>query len=212
VRALETKRDAGTVEAAGKAPTVGEWLHHWLDDIAARKVRARTLESYRSTVRSHLGPGLGHHRLDRLQPEHLARLYGVLARDSARRRSCAPTGCCPGPSGWPRSAARSHATSPRWSEALGLQWTDVDTANGTSTVRGGRHRVGGQGLISEEPKADRSRRTVALPKQLVETLVAHRAVQREERIAAGPLWQDDDLVAAQPDGRPIERKSDWHSW
>ena len=66
MRALETKRDAGTVEAAGKAPTVGEWLDHWLDIIAARKVRARTLESYRTTVRLHLGPGLGHHRLDRL--------------------------------------------------------------------------------------------------------------------------------------------------
>jgi integrase len=45
---------------------------------AARKVRARTLESYRGTVRLHLRPGIGHHRLDRLQPEHLARLYARL--------------------------------------------------------------------------------------------------------------------------------------
>ena len=66
VRAIEVKRDAGVVDAAGRAPTVGEWLDHWLDNIAARKVRARTLESYRSTVRLHLRPGLGHHRLDRL--------------------------------------------------------------------------------------------------------------------------------------------------
>src|SRR3954447_23401108 len=78
VRAIEAKREAGIVEAAGKAPTVGEWLDHWLDNIAARKVRARTLESYRSIVRLHLRPGLGHHRLDRLQPEHLERLYASL--------------------------------------------------------------------------------------------------------------------------------------
>ena len=32
------------------------------------------------------------------------------------------------------------------------------------------HRVGGQGLVYEEPKADRNRRTVALPAQLVEAL------------------------------------------
>src|ERR1700710_1260810 len=68
VRALETKRDAGIAEAAGKAPTVGEWLDHWLDNIAARKVRARTLESYRSTVRLHLRPAVGHHRLPRPPP------------------------------------------------------------------------------------------------------------------------------------------------
>src|SRR3954451_21482610 len=61
VRALEAKRDAGMVEAAGKAPTVGDWLEHWLENIAARKVRARTLESYRSTIRLHLRPGIGHH-------------------------------------------------------------------------------------------------------------------------------------------------------
>src|SRR5919206_4043702 len=67
------------LETVGKPQTVGDWLDHWLDNIAARKVRARTLESYRSIVRLHLRPGIGHHRLDRLQPEHLERLYGALA-------------------------------------------------------------------------------------------------------------------------------------
>ena len=47
VRQLEAKRDAGTAGAAGKAPTVAEWLAHWLDTIAARKVRASTLARYR---------------------------------------------------------------------------------------------------------------------------------------------------------------------
>jgi integrase len=37
VRAIEAKRDAGVIDAAGRAPTVGEWLDHWLDNIAARK-------------------------------------------------------------------------------------------------------------------------------------------------------------------------------
>jgi integrase len=43
-------------------------------------------------------------------------------------------------------------------------------------------------------------------------LRAHQAAQVEERIAAGSLWQDHDLVFAQPNGRPIERKSDWRAW
>ncbi|MCF6744973.1 site-specific integrase [Blastococcus sp. KM273128] len=259
VRALEAKRDAGMVDAAGRAPTVGEWLDHWLDNIAARKVRARTLESYRSIVRLHLRPGIGHHRLDRLQPEHLERLYGTLAdkglspasilrahrvlsrslRVAAQRGKVArnvatlvdPPAAKRPETALPLSAqearkvmaaARSHRNAARWtvalavglrqSEALALRWADVDLDNGTLTVRGGLHRVSGRGLVYEEPKADRSRRTVALPVPLVEALRAHRVAQLEERITAGPLWQDHDLVFAQPNGRPIERKSDWRAW
>jgi integrase len=259
VRAIEAKRDAGMVDAAGRAPTVGEWLDHWLDNIASRKVRARTLESYRSTVRLHLRPGIGHHRLDRLQPEHLERLYAALAekglspasilrahrvlsravRVASQRGKVArnvatlvdppavkrPQRALPLSAAEARevmSAAHSHRNAARWtvalavglrqSEALGLRWSDVDLDNGTLSVRRGLHRVRGQGLIYEEPKADRSRRTLALPAQLVDALRAHRAAQLEERITAGPLWQDHDLVFAQPNGRPIERKSDWRAW
>jgi len=78
VRELERKRDAGTAGAAGKAPTVGQWLEHWLDVIAARKVRPSTLVRYRQLVVNQLLPGIGHHRLDRLQPEHVEKLYGDL--------------------------------------------------------------------------------------------------------------------------------------
>jgi integrase len=259
VRAIEAKRDAGMVDAAGRAPTVGEWLDHWLDNIASRKVRARTLESYRSTVRLHLRPGIGHHRLDRLQPEHLEQLYAALAekglspasilrahrvlsravRVASQRGKVArnvatlvdppavkrPQRALPLSAAEARevmSAAHSHRNAARWtvalavglrqSEALGLRWSDVDLDNGTLSVRRGLHRVRGQGLIYEEPKADRSRRTLALPAQLVDALRAHRAAQLEERITAGPLWQDHDLVFAQPNGRPIERKSDWRAW
>ena len=57
----------------------GQPFHEEARRFAARKVRARTLESYRTTVRLHLRPGVGHQRLDRLQPEHLERLYATLA-------------------------------------------------------------------------------------------------------------------------------------
>ncbi len=259
VRAIEAKRDAGVIDAAGRAPTVGEWLDHWLDNIAARKVRARTLESYRSTVRLHLRPGIGHHRLDRLQPEHLERLYGALSdkglspasilrahrvlsralRVASQRAKVArnvatlvdpptvkrPETALPLSAQEARkvmAAAQTHRNAARWtvalavglrqSEALALRWSDVDLDNGTLSVRRGLHRISGQGLVYEEPKADRSRRNLALPAQLVDALKAQRAAQLEERIAAGPLWEDHDLVFAQPNGRLIERKSDWRAW
>ena len=259
VRAIEAKRDAGIVEAAGRAPTVAEWLDHWLDNIAARKVRARTLESYRSTVRLHLRPGVGHHRLDRLQPEHLERLYAALAekglspasilrahrvlsralRVASQRGKVArnvatlvdppvvrrPETALPLSAEEARqvlSTAQAQRNAARWtvavavglrqSEALGLRWSDVDLDRGTLSVRRGLHRVSGQGLVYEEPKADRSRRTLALPTQLVEALREHRAAQLVERVTAASDWEDADLVFAQPNGRPIDRKSDWSAW
>jgi integrase len=120
------------------------------------------------------------------------------------------------------TTAQAHRNAARWtvalavglrqSEALGLQWADVDLVNGTLTIRRGLHRVAKQGLVYEEPKADRSRRILALPGPLVEALRAHRTAQLEEKVAAGPLWQDNDLVFAQPNGKPIERKADWLAW
>src|SRR3954471_21985064 len=74
VRELERKRDSGTVTETS-TPTVAAWLEHWLTNIAPRRVRQRTVESYEWSVRKHLIPAIGRHRLDRLRPEHLDQLY-----------------------------------------------------------------------------------------------------------------------------------------
>jgi integrase len=78
VRKLEGKRDEGLVLASGRSITTGAWLTFWLENIAVNRLRPKTLESYTSHVRNHLKPHLGHHRIDRLQPEHLERCYRAL--------------------------------------------------------------------------------------------------------------------------------------
>jgi integrase len=55
--------------------TVGEWLTYWVENIAAPNVRENTAAGYRVAVNTHLIPGVGAHRLDKLEPEHLERLY-----------------------------------------------------------------------------------------------------------------------------------------
>ncbi len=75
VRALEKQRDAGSVRKAGRTWTVEQWLAHWVEHIAAPFVRENTIAGYRVAVNVHLVPGLGKHRLDRLEPEHLEKLY-----------------------------------------------------------------------------------------------------------------------------------------
>ncbi|GAA1870935.1 site-specific integrase [Pseudonocardia ailaonensis] len=84
VRQLERERDDGRVKATGKGWTLGEWLTYWVENIAAPHVRENTLAGYRVAVNVHLIPGLGAHKLDRLQPEHLERLYAkMIANGSA---------------------------------------------------------------------------------------------------------------------------------
>lgn len=78
VRQLEKQRDAGKVRRAGQRWTVEAWLTHWVENIAAGNVRENTLAGYRVAVNTHLIKGIGAHRLDKLQPEHLERLYAKM--------------------------------------------------------------------------------------------------------------------------------------
>jgi integrase len=75
VRDLERERDQGTVRKVGQRWTVAQWLTHWVENIAAPTVRENTIAGYRVAVNKHLNPGVGAHRLEKLQPEHLERLY-----------------------------------------------------------------------------------------------------------------------------------------
>jgi integrase len=100
----------------------------------------------------------------------------------------------------------------RRSEILALRWTDIDLDTATLSVNRTIHRVTGVGLTYAEPKSERSRRRIALPAPLADALRSHRAAQHAERLKAGTTWQDNDLVFAQPNGHPIDKRADWHEW
>lgn len=80
VRRLEQARTAGTMRRPGRSWTVERWLGHWAEHIAAPTVRQTTMVGYRSSVYNHLIPGVGAHRLDKLEPEHLESLYKRLMK------------------------------------------------------------------------------------------------------------------------------------
>jgi integrase len=259
VKALEAKRDAGIVPAAGKPMSVEDWLTYWLENVTPSRVRPRTLNTYRSMIRMHLLPYIGKRRLDQLMPEHLEQTYRALLakglspatvlrvhrvlhralkvamqRDRVARnvasmveppRQERPQ--TPEPlnveeckrvlatAEGRRNAARwtvALALGLRQSEALALQWKDIDLEAGHVSVRRGLHRVPGQGLVFTETKTDRSRRTLAVPGPLIEALRKQRAEQNAERLAAGTEWEDWDLVFAQRNGRPLDKHSDYEAW
>lgn len=85
VRKLERARDSGQVRRPGQLWTIEKWLTHWVENIAAPAIRPNTLTGYRVAVYNHLIPGIGAHRIDRLQPEHLERLYVSISKKRTRR-------------------------------------------------------------------------------------------------------------------------------
>ena len=87
VAQLERDRDRGRVRKASERWTVETWLDHWLENIARPFVRESTYEGYRAAVRTHLIPGLGKHRLEKLRPEHLERLYVSMLKITTRRKT-----------------------------------------------------------------------------------------------------------------------------
>jgi integrase len=78
-------------------------------------------------------------------------------------------------------------------ELLGLSWGDIDLANGRLTIRRSLKRERGV-LRLGDPKTPKSIRTLEIPALIVDALRKHRARQATERLSAGPLWVDNDLV------------------
>ncbi|HEX3829865.1 MAG TPA: site-specific integrase [Sporichthyaceae bacterium] len=69
----------------------------------------------------------------------------------------------------------------------------------------------GGGWTFTEPKGGKAR-TIAIPPQLLSQLRAHRVAQAAERLRAGEVWEDWDLLFPGPDGRPVPGRYDWAAW
>ncbi|MFD8500124.1 tyrosine-type recombinase/integrase [Amycolatopsis sp. NPDC059657] len=309
VRELERLRDSGKVPKAGSQMwTVEAWLMHWVETIAAPSVRENTLAGYRTAVYKHLIPGLGAHRLRKLEPEHLEKLYEKLTDRGAKpgtvhqvhrtaktafnvaldrgRLDTNPAKLAKSPrldedeivpltaaeAKRVLAAARGRRNGARFvialalglrrGEALGLKWTRIDLDAGLlRTPRqlqrhkwkhgcddphacGGRlHKVKpctdgcarhakcppacsldcvrhasscpkrrGGGLREVDVKSKAGRRTVGIPRPLLELLRTHKAAQDEERKFAGTEWQEGGWVFTQPTGRPLDPRADHDEW
>jgi integrase len=93
------------------------------------------------------------------------------------------------------------ATGMRRGEILGLYWRDFD--EGYSLLRVQRTlQPTKSGLVFEQPKTPRSRRTVVLPYFLRPYLERHREGQDRRRVDHAD-WHEHGLVVAAGDGRPL---------
>lgn len=90
----------------------------------------------------------------------------------------------------------------RQGEALGLRWRDLDLQLGDIRVSKQLQRVDHRYELVE-PKTMRSRRHLAIPPAILQSLRTHKERQEGEREAAGKRWHDSDLVFCRPDGYPL---------
>jgi integrase len=93
-------------------------------------------------------------------------------------------------------------TGLRRGEALALRWSDLDLERGRASVSRTLGWVDKKPAFTT-PKTDRSRRTVALPRETIAALRNLHKRQAAERLAAGALWADLDLVFSLEDGSPL---------
>jgi len=95
----------------------------------------------------------------------------------------------------------------RKGEVSALRWDEVNFDEATLRVTGTLKRMTGEGLVRDEPKTKRSRRTVPLPEVCMAALRAHRIAQAQERLAQGERWQDLDYVFTTAIGTPLDPRN-----
>jgi integrase len=71
--ALAKFREAG--DLATSSPTVNTWMTYWLDNVAAKRDRPKTLAGYRSVVNRQIIPAIGNVRLEKLAGMHIRRVH-----------------------------------------------------------------------------------------------------------------------------------------
>lgn len=92
----------------------------------------------------------------------------------------------------------------RRGEALGLAWEDVDVDLGQGLVRVHRNRIMlGWETVIQGTKTDAGQRTLALTPGAVTALRRTSALQAQERLQAGPAYQETGLVVVDALGAPV---------
>ncbi len=94
----------------------------------------------------------------------------------------------------------------RRGEALGLSWTDVSLGRGVLVINQSLKREEGS-LVLGEVKTAKSRRSLNIPKPVIESLKAHKSRQAHERLAVGEAWVDSGLVFTTQVGTPLDPRN-----
>lgn len=82
VRALERARDDGNITKPGVRWTVGEWVEHWLNNIARLTTGGNGWDAYYYATK-HIVRHVGAHKLPNLRADHLERMYSKMQENGS---------------------------------------------------------------------------------------------------------------------------------
>ena len=91
----------------------------------------------------------------------------------------------------------------REGELLAIRWQDIDLEEGILRVSQALSRTKERGLIFEEPKTEKSKRTIPLPDAITDAICHHKAQQLQVKLLAGSEYVNNDLVFCTDKGTPI---------
>ena len=91
----------------------------------------------------------------------------------------------------------------RRGEILGLEWKDLDFTEHIIHIRRTSLYLADRGTYTDTTKTVQSTRTLKLPAAVFAVLRQLRAEQAEERLKMGDLWQGEDRLFTNLDGRPL---------
>jgi integrase len=103
-------------------------------------------------------------------------------------------------------------TAMRKSEALALQWRDVDLGDATIRVERTLTRRTDLSWTVGPPKTAQGRRTLAIPNELVRELRAYRTRQDARRRNAGACWVDEDWIFDNGQGKRLPVSTADYRW
>lgn len=105
-------------------------------------------------------------------------------------------------------------TGLRQGEILGLTWDCVDFDNGTLLVNKQMQLHQEQGIKAYQlvPTKNSKSRTITAAPSVMSLLKRRRAIQAQQHLEAGPLWQDSDLVFTDELGRHLTKSSVYRSF
>lgn len=94
-------------------------------------------------------------------------------------------------------------TGMRRGEVCGLEWSDLDFVNDTLTVNRSAIEVANMGVVTKDPKSEKSKRTISLSSSLIQLLKEYRSYWENITNQLGDKYDGNNRLFLQDIGKPM---------